>query len=604
MRRTLFVCLLALPLAAQVPEHRQDVVDQAHRPMLQPPQPKSKALSALTAEAAGRAGRAAGAVQRVNFIDEHIFGRMQRDRVPHAGLAGDEEFARRAWLDATGRIPEPQELRAFLADADPQKRAKLIDRLLESPGFVDRWSYYFEDLFRAGQRMGHGLNLFHYWTREWIRLDRPYNEVVTELLNQGGKTSFSFPGGLYFARDFVKAKDDPDAPDGMDLLNIPDTVDEFTITYSKVFLGLNLACISCHDGRGHLEKVNLFLTGKKRQDFFQQAGFYGKTRQIMNWENGAQANTEYTVDDEAPGYDTKSESILRVPRLGGQASPKFILGGETPRPGRHERDELARILTGHIQFSRATVNRIWAELMGFGIVEPVDDFDLARYDPKNPPPAPWTIQPSNPALLDAMAVDFQRNGYSLRKLVRTIMKSSAYQLSSKFDGAWKDQYATYYARKYVRPLTAAELHDAIVVATAKKLSYASGDRKVPMVQQMSEPKKAPGEVQGFMRIFGQSTRDDMPKKMAITSLQAMVLMQSKMVNQAVLAMENTRVDQLVKQAGPDSALVEDLYLATLSRKPTAEEQRVALAAVGKDRRRGAENLQWALINSPEFVFNY
>jgi len=460
------------------------------------------------------------------------------------------------------------------------------------------------DLLRAGQRMGHGLNLFHYWLREWLRLDRPYNEVVTELLTGGGKTSFSIPGGLYFARDFVKAKDDPDEEGALDLLNIPDTIDEFTITYSKVLLGLNLSCISCHDGKHHLEQVNLFLTGKKREDFFRQAGFYGKTRQLMNWEGGSQANTEYTVDDLGSGYDTKALSILRIPRSGGSGEPRFLLTGETPRPGYNERDELARLLTGHIQFSRAFTNRIWAELMGFGIVEPVDDFDLDRYDPKNPPPAPWTLQPSNPELLDALAVSFQKSNYSFRTVVRTIMKSSAYQLSSRFDGEWKQDYAPYYARKYVRMLTAAELHDSITVATSRPGSFSSGTTKVAMIQQMSEPKKAPGDVQNFMRIFGQSTRDDMPKKTMPSSLQAMMLMQSKIVTDRVLALGNSRVEQLLQGNQTEGQLLDALYLATLSRRPTGPESEVGIRALSKDRRRGAENLQWALINSPEFLFNY
>ena len=592
MRATFGILLLAAAALAQQADHRQDAVDQAHRPMLQPAPDRSKALSTLTAEAAGRGVRNAP-VERRNYIDEHVFGRMAKDSVPHAGLAPDGEFARRAWLDATGRIPDPEELRAFLAYTNPNKREALIDKLVDSPAFVDKWTYYFEDLFRAGGRMGSGLNLFHFWIREWLRLDRPYNEVVTDLLTGAGKTSYSVPGGLYFARDFVKAKDDPEEPGALDLINIPDTVDEFTVTYSKVFLGVNMACISCHDGKGHLEKVNLFLTGKKREDFFRQAGFFGKTRQIMNWENGYQANTEYTVDDLAPGYNTKAESIVRVPRSGGSGAPRFILTGETPRPGHNERDELARMVTGHVQFARTFTNRIWAELMGFGIVEPVDDFDLAKPD-----------QPSNPDLLDAMAHDFQQSNFSFKKFAKRVMKSSAYQLSSRFDGEWKDSYAAYYARKFVRPLSAAELHDAIIVATARKANYASGDRKVPMAQQMSEPKKAPGEVQGFMRIFGQSNRDDMPKKTALTTLQAMVLMQSRLVSDRVLALENSRVEQLLKAGGSDAGLVDALYLATLSRKPNAEEQRVGAAAISRDRRRGAENLQWALINSPEFVFNY
>ncbi len=598
--------LIALPLLAQQPEHPEDRIDAAHRGLYQAGKDPKKTASSVTEQvSAARAGTAATSapVVRRNFIDDYIFGRMEKDRVPHAPLASDEEFARRAWLDATGRIPAYSELTAFLNGRSPDKREKLVDHLLASDGFVDKWTYYFEDLFRAGQRMGPGLNLFHYWLREWLKLDRPYNEVVTDLLTGGGKTSFSVPGGLYFARDFVKAKDDPEAPDALDLVNIPDTVDEFTITYSKVFLGLNLGCISCHDGRNHLEKVNVFMAAKKREDFFRQAGFYGKTRQIMNWENGAQANTEYTVDDLAPGYDTKSESILRMPRSGGSGAPRFILGGETPRPGRNERDELARLLTSHIQFSRATTNRVWAELMGFGIVEPLEDFDLGRYYAKDVP-AGWPRQATNPELLDAMAVDFQTSGYSFKKLVRRIMTSSAYGLSSNFPGEWREEYAAYHARKFVRMLSGAELHDAITMATSRPAKLSSGAEKVAMAQQMSEPKKAGRDVQGFMRTFGQSNRDEMPRKTMPSSLQAMLLMQSKVVTDRVLAIGGSRVDTLLKEVADDQALLDRLYMETLSRWPTAPEKEVALRALAKDRRRGAENLQWALINSPDFIFNY
>lgn len=581
--------------------------EQAHRALIQPEQPRSKTAAAATAQVARVLPAAGGTadVSRRTFIDKYIFARMAADKIPHAPLASDEEFARRAWLDATGRIPETTELAAFLADKSANKRDKLIDTLTSSDGFVDKWTYYFEDLFRAGGRMGSGLNLFHYWVREWLKLDRPYNEVVTDLLTGAGKSSFSVPGALYYQRDFVKAKDDPEAPDAHDLVNQPDTVDEFTVTYSKVFLGLNVACISCHDGAGHLEKVNLFLVQKKRDEFFSQAAFFGKTRQIMNWENGYQANTEYTVDDEAPGYDRKADSIVRVPRRGkGLSEPRFLLTGEAPKPGENARDGLARMMTSHIQFRRAFVNRIWSELMGFGIVEPIDDFDLGRYDPKNPPPAPWAIQPSNPALLDAMAEDFGANKYSFRHVVRVIMKSSAYQLSSRFPGEWQETYTPYYARKYVRMLSAPELHDAIALATGRPGKFSSGTEKVGMVMQMPEPKKAGAEVQSFMRTFGQSNRDDMPKKVPPSSLQAMLLTQSKVVTERVNSAQGGLLSVLLEKTPDNKALVEQVYLHTVSRKPSAPEMQVGLEALQKDRRRGAENLQWALLNSPEFLFNY
>src|SRR5204863_3148767 len=147
---------------------------------------------------------------------------------------------------------------------------------------------------------------------------------------------------------------------------------------------------------------------------------------------------------------------------GGSNAPHFLLNGEPARPGLNPRDELARLLTNHIQFSRAFTNRIWSELMGFGIVEPVDEFDLARFDPKNPPPAPWTIQPSNPELLDELARDFVNNGYDLKELMREITNSQAYQLSSRYDGTWDPAYTRYYARHLIRRLESEELADSVV----------------------------------------------------------------------------------------------------------------------------------------------
>jgi hypothetical protein len=581
----LFAPLLAL---AQTPE-----LERAHAPIIEPKVDRPKAASAITERfSPARAARSAPVPER-NFIDRHIFGRMERDGIPHAPLASDEEFARRAWIDATGRIPDPEKLQAFLTSKNPDKRRLLIEELTASDAFIDRWTYYFEDLFRAGQRMGHGLNLFHFWLREWLKLDRPYNEVVTDLLTGAGKTSFSVPGAMYYARDFVKAKDDPDTPGAEDIVNQPDTVDEFTVTYSKVFLGLNLSCISCHDGAGHLEKVNKYLTTKKRDEFYGQAAFFGKTRQIMNWENGYQANTEYTVDDVGPEYNPKAESIVRVPRRGGDASPRFILNGERPAPGENYRDALARILTSHPQFRRAFVNRIWAELMGFGIVEPIDDFDLLRDD-----------QATNPELLDALAEDFGKSGYSFRHVVRTVMQSSAYQLSSQFSGAWEDRYAPYHARKFVRMLSAAELHDSIALATGRPGKFSSGTEKVGMVMQMPEPKKADAEVQGFMKTFGQSNRDDMPKKVPPSSLQAMLLMQSRVVTDRIDSTKGGFLQSALASEADDNKLIDAIFLRTISRAPRPEEREVARKAIAADRRKGAENLQWALLNSPEFFFNY
>ncbi|MYA80064.1 MAG: DUF1549 domain-containing protein, partial [Acidobacteriia bacterium] len=191
---------------------------RAHSSVEQPGPSASEVAEAVTSQAAGlRPAPASDApVVRRNFIDEAIFSSMERAGVPHAGLASDGEFLRRACIDLIGRIPTLEEVLAFETDDAGDKRDRLIDRLIASDEFVERWSYYFEDLFRAGNRMGHGKNLFRFWTREWLTLDRSYADVVTDLLTQGGKSSHSSPGALYFARDFVKAKDDPDEPDAHD----------------------------------------------------------------------------------------------------------------------------------------------------------------------------------------------------------------------------------------------------------------------------------------------------------------------------------------------------------------------------------------------------
>ena len=618
--------------ATLTPEAR-DRADRAHRAMEGAGPSAAEVAEDVTSQVSGlRPARPSSRpVERRNFIDDALFSKMEADGVPHAGLASDGEFLRRTTLDLVGRIPTLEEVLEFERDKSAAKRDDLIERLVESGEFVERWSYYFEDMFRAGNRMGHGKNLFRYWTREWLTLDRSYADVVTDLLTHATKSSHSAPGALYFARDFVKAKDDPDEKDAHDLVNREDSIDEFTITYGKVLLGLNLGCISCHDGANHLEKVNLYLTGKTREDFFRQAAFFGRTRMIMNWENGFQANTEYTVDDVEPGYPTLSESIVRVPRTGGSNEPKFILDDRGAEPGELPRDALARLLTGHLQFARATANRIWAELMGVGIVEPVDGFDLSRYYPRDDMPEGWTVQATHPHLLDELARDFQRSGFSFKHLVRTIATSSAYQLSSQYPGEWRPEYGRYFARRNVKMLSPVQLHDALVTATAVPGSYGGkNEDTVGMARQLLDPAYVSAEVGEFMRAFGQQSRDQFPERTPGSSLQAMLMMNSRTVLDRVQSdgagrvaalLESVESDRVVAAAAWKAAtgaepetgeadaavrrgIVERLYLSTLSRRPLPAEMDVALGALSDDLGQGAENLQWALLNKPEFLFNY
>jgi len=148
--------LLAQTPAPKLSHQSSEEFEQAHKPLIQPERPRSKDAAAATVQVSGAlpARGAAAPVRRKTFVDKYVFARMAADKVPHAPLASDDEFARRAWLDATGRIPEPAALSAFLTDRSPNKRDQLVDKLTSSDAFIDKWTYYFEDLFRAGGEWG------------------------------------------------------------------------------------------------------------------------------------------------------------------------------------------------------------------------------------------------------------------------------------------------------------------------------------------------------------------------------------------------------------------------------------------------------------------
>jgi len=579
---------------------------EAHAPLFQPPQ--SKDAGSLTEKMMpSKPGAKASVIPtpRRNYIDQHIFGKMERDGVPAAPLASDLEFLRRLSLDLTGRIPTPDETRAFVADTDPAKRDKLVEKLLDSDAFVDKWAYFFMDLFRASGKMGRGMNLFHYWMKENLKVDRPYDDVARSIIAASAKSNHVVAASNVIAREHVQGKPQPDDGEDLGMVHQLDTHDELNILYGKTFLGINLSCISCHDGQGHLEKVNVWLSRQTRDQFFQNAAFLGRSRYLMYWEDGKPQSGEFLIDDLSAGYDPKGPSMIRTPRYGRPAGriPAFVLTGERGRSGAEPREELGRMLTAHPQFARATVNMFWARMMGFGIVEPFDEFDLARQDPKNLPQG-WDLQPSHPELLDALAKDFRTRRYSVRSLLATIAKSNAYQLSARYEGEWKDAYTKYYARKFVRMLTAEELHDSLALATSRPGSFNYGGEKMGMAMQLSGPSGG-GDVKYFMQTFGQSNRNNPPRPLTGSPLQPLLLMQSPVVTDRVLAAKDSRVQRLLDTYKEDNAkLVDELFLATLCRPPSGTEKGVSLEALAKDRKQGAQNLQWALINQVEFFFNY
>ncbi len=543
-------------------------------------------------------------VARRNFIDEQIFGKMERDGIPHAPMADDREFIRRVTLDLTGRLPSTSDLREFLADSAPDKRERLIARLLDSPEFVDKWAYFFMDLLRANGKMGKGHQLFHYMMKESLAADRPYDDLVRSIISASAKSNLVVAAVNPVVREHVEGKPGQ-VEHGDDLAKVQqlDTHDELTVLFGKAFLGINLSCISCHDGARHLEQVNAYLTTKTRGDFFQQAAFWGRARYIPHVEHTEAIMGHFIVDDLASGYDTQGPSMLRMPRFGGPNDPKFVLTDEPARTGEDPRDELGRMLTSHPQFARATVNMFWAKLMGFGIVDPVDEFDLLRLDPNHLPEGWSEAQPSHPELLEKLAVSFEKSGYSLKSLFALICNSSAYQLSAQFPGEWSETYTRYYARKYVRMLSAEELHDAIATVTGRPGKFKEGDDIVPMAMQLSLP-RASGDLKSFMQAFGQANRASPPPPLVPSPLQPIMLMRSPVVNDRVLAKDDSRVQRLLETYQDNGKVVDEMFLGALSREPAGEERDLAVSALTKDRVEGAQNLQWALLNLVEFLYNF
>ena len=379
-----------------------------------------------------------------------------------------------------------------------------------------------------------------------------------------------------------------------------DHIDALTIDVSRVFLGLNTSCISCHDGEFHLEEVNQYLAERTRDEFFAMSAFFGTTRLIGNWNDKSRnVDRDLHVDDLGKGYDggddapflTLAES--QFPRPKGTHEPAFILTGEKPRAGEAPRAALARMITAHPQFARATVNVIWGRLMSVGFVEPHDAFDMNRLSGKD-------AQPTNVELLEALAADFATSGFRLKHTIRTILQSSAYQLSSSFPGDWKDDYIPLYPRHYARVLTGPEVVDAVAVVTGVPLSFTLGGETMTRVKQLATPQDIGrgGEamaVDAMLQSFFQSNRRTPPQAgNRPSTLQALLMMKSNVVNDRVLASAKGRVADLVASTRTDDEIIDELYLATGARTPSPAERAVARRTLAADRARGTEDLLWAL----------
>ena len=558
-------------------------------------------------------------LDQMSTIDRGIFGEMQRQGVTPAERTNDFEYIRRVTLDLTGRIPTPTRVQSFVADIRPDKRELLVDELLAKPEWADKWTMFYGDLLKNVSRNSQipryteGASAFQKWIRDSLTAGKPYNQVASELISASGTDSYT-QGELNFLIGGVVTGGPQQ-----------DIWDSQTVLVSSAFLGIShLNCLLCHNGRGHLDTLSVWGKNTTRSQAWGMAAFLGKTGVSRTPVDGSAGGTPYywslTKDDaryrtDYPLNTTTGNRPARQP-IGTQSTiaPVYLFSGRGPKSGESYRVAFAREVTGDFQFARASVNYLWAEFFGKGIVEPADGFDPARLDPDNPPPAGWSVQPTHPQLLTDLAQDFINGNYNLKALMKQIVTSEAYQLSSRYNGTWDPNWEKLFARKFVRRLWGEEIHDGLAQSSGLLPSY-NLQRNFPnssatesWAMRVPEPIGTPdngGVVSRFLDTFLRGNRDDEDRRPDGSIGQALDLMNDPFVMNRIRSTGNSNLLLVKNIALPDDQLISTLYLNVLSRYPTAAEQTAAQAQLKTGvRGQAAEDLLWSLYNKVDFIFNY
>ncbi len=553
-------------------------------------------------------------IPRKNFIDNILFERMATDNVMSAPICTDAEFVRRAYLDLSGRIPSAADVTDFLVDTSTNKRDALVDRLIGSPEFVDKWTMFFGDLFRNTARSTNvvrysgGRDAFYNYIKNSVAANKSYAQMATEMIASNGD---NFVDGQ---TNFIVGGIIPMGPQ-------QDTMDGTAVNTAGMFLGINtLDCLLCHNGAGHLESINLWGSQRTRAEAWGMSAFFARVRRQRQVLSQQPNYAKFIVSELNNGeYQLNTNSGNRQPRfpIGGVSTvqPRYIFNGGGVNSGENRRQAIARHVTSDIQFARAAVNYIWEKMMVEALVSPSNTFDPARLDPSAQLPPGWSLQPANAELLNALADDFVRNNYNLRTLIATIAKSSAYQLSSQYPGNWSLALVPYYARKYARRLDAEEIHDSIIKATGIGVTYQMRDSlnqptfTVNWAMQLPDTAEPRGnrQVIDFLNSFIRGDRDVKPRSFEPSIMQALNLMNHQFVMTRIHNNNNGSSVQklLADQNLTPAQITTQLYLNTLSRNPAQSElDNLVPLFTSLGRQQAAETIQWALLNKVDFIFNY
>ena len=503
----------------------------------------------------------------VNYIDDRVFDRLRKLRIAPSDLCDDPTFLRRATLDLAGRPPTVAEFESFMADARPTKRAAKIDQLLGDNAFADLWTVIWAEQLRV---MGgnyapvathvKAADVFYRWIREQMRTSRPLNEFVAEMVDASGSNLSNGPVNLYTML-VHKPQFDPKS---------------FAADFSQLFLGIRIQCAECHnhpfdrwtqdDYYGFVS----FFTGMRRKP-----GVESRERRIYCDTNAPPAN--HVVD--------------------GRPMPPRVLGGiDTVPPGGDPRSALAKWLTSpeNELFSRNLANRIWAQLMGQGIIEPIDDVRA-------------TNPPVNGPLLDELAKHLVTSGFNLRSLVREICNSHVYQLSARPNPSNRRD-TRQFSHAHLRRLRADVLLDSVVAVTGisrRFPGFPEGTRAIEYYPRESGDTEGPHFGDPFFATFGRSSRATI---CACETRREPTLSQTLHLAVGDTVRDRLNLDEDLKKkiegnVSPE-AIIDQLFIRVLSRYPTYDEKIALRALVGTDGKNPAvyEDILWSLLNSTEFAF--
>ncbi|MBR90201.1 MAG: hypothetical protein CMO66_02870 [Verrucomicrobiales bacterium] len=492
-------------------------------------------------------------VPQKNYVDRHVDTKLRQLQFAPAGLCDDGTFVRRVHLDLIGTLPTIAETDAFVADPRPNKRAQLIDTLLNRPAHAKFWALKWGDLLRLSVKQigAPSVHKYHRWIEGALAANMPYDRFATALLTARGSTLRNPPANFFRTA-----------------ANRDDAVE----TSAQIFLGTRIACAKCH---------NHPFERWTQDNYYGMASFFNRIQRRRTGKG-----------DETWILDAKSGEVTH-PLNGRTMKPWAPVAGEMALSAEADRRrEFARWLTSADNpfFARVEVNRLWAHVMGRGIVEPFDDFRD-------------TNPPANAPLLDALAADFVKSGYDRRHILRVILNSRTYQAASSASALNRDD-RKYFSHYRTRMLSAEQLLDAIgeVTGIPERLNGLPPDMKCTQV-----PAPELANV-GFLKIFGQPERQSACEceRSDESSLERALQLYNGRLLDRRLKDGNNRFRRALAAGKADAEVIDELYLAALSRRPSEAERKIITAhlAKSKDRNAAYENILWALLNKTEFLFQH